>query len=81
MEICDSAVLHNDIFINGKRYYIFYSGAHLFCQLYSKRNSTQQGAVLLFVVLQQDIHALDTPPLSCYTVTKKLLVAERIMVL
>ena len=32
MEICDSAVLHNDIFINGKRHYIFYSGAHLFCQ-------------------------------------------------
>ena len=30
MEICDSAVLHNDIFINGKRHYIFYSGAHLF---------------------------------------------------
>ena len=43
MEICDSAVLHNDIFINGKRHYIFYSGAHLFCQHEPKKNGIPFG--------------------------------------
>ena len=43
MEICDSAVLHNDIFINGKRHYIFYSGAHLFYQHASKKNGIPFG--------------------------------------
>ena len=43
MEICDSAVLHNDIFINGKRHYIFYSGAHLFCQHEPKKNGMPFG--------------------------------------
>ena len=43
MEICDIAVLHNDIFINGKRHYIFYSGAHLFCQHASKKNGIPFG--------------------------------------